>query len=653
MTSNASARVASEPRRRALPASRWGRWGVPVAVYGLLALLAVLAGYWLMYSQFAVYDDEGFFDYSLKLFVDGHAMYNQVFSDYGPFYYLVFGGLFSVLGHSPTTDAGRLIQLTLWVVTSLGVGAITHRLTGRLSLGAASMATVFLLLTGATSEPMHASMLNDFVEMLIVLVLAFGLRRWSAVSLGIAGALVGALILTKINVGAYAFVAVGFAAVMSIEGLRRHRSLRLLASLALVLVGPVVMLHTFNSGWTQSYALLAGVSALAIVFAVGLTPDPLEPVQTERWGWYLAGGFVAALVVILALIFAYGTTPGKLITDIITVPSHQNNVLVVPITLGSNAIWWTLAFAGLAWAYRAAGGSRATWVSHPTWWTGALRGVAGITILLSLVSQSIFNVSPNAAFSLALPLAWVAAIPSGRDEGQTSRQLLRIVVPTMALAGALLAYPVAGTQIGYGSIMLVPCGAICVADAWSDLAVWERVRRPGGPFAASAIVSALCVALAVGAAYNDVLQPMEANHGSYGSNVALDVPGATRLHLPAATTTAIEQTIAALRSNGCQTLVSYPGMYSFDLWSGLPYVTTQTGEQPYWSLLSQAQQSQVYRTARRTPHLCVVRNDSLAASYGGHPQRSPIANYIADAFKPVATAAPYEVEVRKAGAKTP
>src|SRR5450755_2984681 len=89
------------------------RWLPASAVYALLGVLGLLAAYWAMFSQFAPYDDEGVFDFSLKLFVAGHPLYNSVFSEYGPFYYELFGGLFALTGHSVTTDAGRLMQLLL------------------------------------------------------------------------------------------------------------------------------------------------------------------------------------------------------------------------------------------------------------------------------------------------------------------------------------------------------------------------------------------------------------------------------------------------------------------------------------------------------------------------------------------------------------
>lgn len=125
------------------------RWWTAGAVYVVLIVLCSLAGYWAMFSQFAPYDDEGFFDYTLKLFNAGHPLYTVVFSDYGPFYYEFFRGLFALVGHAVTTDLGRLIQLVLWVSASVGLDVAAHRRTGRLAISIAVLATSFSLMSAA------------------------------------------------------------------------------------------------------------------------------------------------------------------------------------------------------------------------------------------------------------------------------------------------------------------------------------------------------------------------------------------------------------------------------------------------------------------------------------------------------------------------
>ena len=105
---------------------------IAVAVYAIVAIVATVAAYLTLFTQFAPYDDEGTVLVTLKAFVHGDTLYRDVYSEYGPFYYEVFGGLFALTGHAVTTDASRSIVIVVWVGTSLLFGLAAQRLTGRL-----------------------------------------------------------------------------------------------------------------------------------------------------------------------------------------------------------------------------------------------------------------------------------------------------------------------------------------------------------------------------------------------------------------------------------------------------------------------------------------------------------------------------------------
>ena len=618
---------------------------MPALVYVVLTVLCVLAAYWLMFSQYQVYDDEGFFDYSLKLFVAGHPLYSSVFSEYGPFYYLLFGGFFAAIGHGVTTDAGRLIQVTVWVATSVGLGLTAHRLTGRLTLGVAALATAFSLLGALINEPMHAAALVCALFAAMTAAIAFGTRGRARASLILVGALVAALLLTKINVGVYAIVAVGFAALVAGGSLVRLAPVRWLAAAAFVLVGPAVMFSKLNTASTRSYAVLAVLSTLALVFvALPRETDSVTTDESLHWLRWLVSGFIGCLVVVLVITFALGSSARELWDQTIVVPSRQGNFATIPITLESNAIWWSLAAAGLAWTWRQWGRGVYSPIRSPSLSDGVLRTIAGVAILLSLVNQSLFNIAPNAPFALAMPLAWVAALPSSRDIPSSRERLVRVVIPALAILYCLLAYPVAGSQIYLGSILLVLCGAVCVADGWTELAAWNVARAPGS--AAAAPFAALAAALALGMTYQAIVQPFETNHDQYRASIGLDVHGATLLRLNAPQARAIDDVVALVRSR-CHTLISLPGMYSFNIWTGLPTPSPLTGQQPYWLSLTYGQQVGVLRAAEASPGLCAIRNDTLALSYGGAPLTSPLVNYIERDFVPIAQYAPYTVEVRR------
>jgi hypothetical protein len=241
-----------------------------------------------------------------------------------------------------------------------------------------------------------------------------------------------------------------------------------------------------------------------------------------------------------------------------------------------------------------------------------------------------------------MPLAWVAALPSIRDMGTPRERLTRLLLPSVAILYCLLAYPVAGTQIRLSSILLVPCGGVCIADGWAELAAWEKARDG----IATSLLPAMALALAIGTTFLYIVQPLAANRSQYRAGAALRVHGATRLHLPPAQGLPIDDVVALVRSR-CRTLMSVPAMSSFNVWTGLPTPLPTIGAQPYWRELTYGQQVRLMRAAESSDRLCVVRNDGLVAVYGGAPLSSPIINYLSRDFRAIAQFPPYTVEVRR------
>ena len=86
-----------------------------MAIYAIVAMGAAIAAYFYLFTQFAPYDDEGTVLVTLKAFVHGETLYRDVYTPFGPFYYELFGGLFSLTGQAVTTDASRTIVLVIWV----------------------------------------------------------------------------------------------------------------------------------------------------------------------------------------------------------------------------------------------------------------------------------------------------------------------------------------------------------------------------------------------------------------------------------------------------------------------------------------------------------------------------------------------------------
>ena len=453
-------------------------WRVRPQVVSACAHVLILSAsgftaYWTMFSQYHIYDDEGYHLWSLRLFADGHTLYNSVFSYYGPFHYELWGGLSRLVGVSFSTNSGRAVAMALWLGISLVLGVTTGRLTGRLSLALIVQVLSFHALTGFAREPMYPGDTALLIVCALLGTAAFALRAHSRTALTLIGALMGAVLLTKLNVGGYVLIAVGYATVMSVPRLPLRRTLRAGATAALVLVGPAVMTPTFDSRWTQRYAFLVAASAvaLALVTARAHGDDEAVDATSNRWLVWMISGLVGSVAVVIGLILALGTTPRALLDSIVVTASHQANAFASPLPLGVTAFVLPTVAIGVAYVVRIA---HSTTVGQRRV-AALLRVAAGLALWYSVVGSA--GVTPaTPRYAIGLPLVWVAAVPSSRDGGSLVGRFVRLLVPALALLQTLIAYPVASTQMAYGSVLLLVCGVICVADGWHDLQMIGMTR---------------------------------------------------------------------------------------------------------------------------------------------------------------------------------
>lgn len=621
-----------------------------------LAYFAVLVGgafvaYWQMFSFFAPYDDSGYFIHTIQLFTQGQVLYNHVFTEYGPFSYELWRAVFDLVGRTVSTDTGRLSIVGVRLFSSLLLGLSCQRLTGRLAIGVIVQVLSFSVLEALGSEPMHASGVICLLFAIIIAVTSFVLPGHPRAALLLLGAIVAALTLTKVNLGCFAAIAVAYAAVMALPGLRKVAPLRWLVPTALVAIGPLIMLSNLTAQWAQNYAILGVAGGLALVLATD--PPPLhasagDEEEARRWTIWLLAGFGACMVVVIGIILIFGTTLGALFNEIVVVPASSVGI-TSPINLTEDVVYWAVGTVAAAWVVRRLRSDPAR--ARPGL-PGALgRILVALAIWLSIVSADPLNISPeNANFALAMVLAWVAVIPSTRDERQPPWRFARLLIPSLAVLEALMAYPVAGTQVMFGSLLFLVCGAICFADGWSDLEAWSAALRTGDVALvppSRTIMGALATALAVAFTFQFVVRPLEVSGNAYAANQELPIAGATLLRLPPEQVTTFKQITTLLRAR-CRSVITLPGMFSFNLWSELP-APSGLMDEPFWAQLSHAQERAALASAEATPGLCAVRNEQLAANWnaGKPPPQVPLVTFIEQDFTPIAQYAGYIVSVRR------
>jgi hypothetical protein len=317
-----------------------------LAAHGLLAAFLAPLAWWRLFTFFAPYDDEGYLLLSLRSFIHGGALYDQVYTQYGPFYYEFWGGLLGLTGQAVTTNVGRLLVVGVWVLTSLLLGIAASRATRSLAAGLCAQIVSFSVLDGLVPEPMHPS------GLIVLLLSAFAvaltvLPQRARAGAGALGAIAAAATLTKLNVGGLLVIGIAWSLVVAWPRARRQRWVVAAATALLALVPVVLMRQDLGYAPIGRYA---AVVALALL-AVGVAALPGQVVDAARLRliarWFAVGlAATAALVTVVLLIL--GTTPGALFDGVVTEPLRLRNIFSITLLTVPRDLVWAITGAGAA-----------------------------------------------------------------------------------------------------------------------------------------------------------------------------------------------------------------------------------------------------------------------------------------------------------------
>ncbi len=609
-----------------------------IGLYAVVMATMAVAANFAIFTLFQPYDDEGTLLVTLKAFTNGATLYSDVYTQYGPFYYEVFGGAFALSGQAITTDASRTIVIVIWVATSFLYGLSAQRLSGSLPLGVTGMIAAFATLGVLVNEPMHPQVLCVLLLGAFTLLVASGPARRAAWAGGAAGALLAALVLTKINLGAFALAAVVLAAVLTFEPLRQRRWL-LWPAIAAVLALPVFIAgRDLDIAWVRDFIVLEVLAMAAIVVAAW----PLRPVRGEddggvgRWLLGAAAGFGLAFVAIMAAIVLNGSSLRDVYDGVVTEAMRVRDVLILQFPAPPAAVDWAVgAVAAAALVTRLRPGAGGV----PSVWFGLLRAAAGLTIWFTVARIAPFSLNPSAGSPDSLPmvLAWVAAIPPAGISEPPYKRFLRVLLPALAVAETLQVYPVAGSQTGIAALAFVPVGALCLGDALVSLRGWSQARGSGAVERFGAVVAVVSVAIAALFALDSIARPAGSNAVVYGDQPALPVAGASQLHLPAADVEIYASLVGMLQRYRCTTFIGYPSINSLYLWSSIE-APLPTAPGAWVKSLDAERQQRIVNEMRASPRPCAIRSDSKAELWlhGDPAPERPLVRYIFNDFKPVA-----------------
>ena len=571
--------------------------------FAIFAAIGVFTAWYRMHSGVQRYDDEGFLLLSLKQFLDGYKLYDEVFTFYGPFYYGWQAFLFRIAGLAVSHDAVRLFSVIPWTVVPLLAAWMVYRFCGSIAVAAMTHITVLFGLDFFKYEPGQPQEICIVLFVLLAAVLS-RIGRGHATAI-VAGLLVAMLTLSKVNAGACAALAVGLTLLLRAPpGMVRNVLLTCLVAAAAL--APAVLMLPFHGTWVRQW-LFAATATIAGAIIVSLRTQRLAPIPL-RDCVLAATAFLAGLAAIATPFLYWGTTL-KRMAHMLIVRVSGGMQFVVPAGFNWLSMLSCIASLFVAVAYALNRGGR--W---PTAGIVAIRWMFGVFVL-----SAGLDLQAEIVFLYASPWIWLVGIGDlrGNKTGDS-----RTGICLLAAIHTLWAFPVI-PHAGFVSILLMIAAAICVGDTLPDLQ-----RRLGSSGFARAATAAVVLLVLAGHLYK-----LRGAQSSYLSMVPLDLPGARTVRVSPYHYQLYHWAADGIQRN-CGGFITMPAMNSLYFWTR-QNSPTRSNLTDWVGGYSDAEQQQMTADFARVARPCVVSCPSVVEFWlQGRPlPQRPLVRWIDDHFQ--------------------
>jgi hypothetical protein len=140
-------------------------------------------------SYFSYYDDEGFIMISVRGFLEGHRLYDDIFSYYGPCFFFYKWVLHAIAALPLNHDVTRILCIIHWLASAALLSWVGGRLSRSVLISYFIFMQATIHLTPLAREPGHPQELIGLLLPLAVLATARGWeRKWLPAFLGTIGA---------------------------------------------------------------------------------------------------------------------------------------------------------------------------------------------------------------------------------------------------------------------------------------------------------------------------------------------------------------------------------------------------------------------------------------------------------------------------------
>ncbi|MBA2608882.1 MAG: hypothetical protein H0U92_08095 [Actinobacteria bacterium] len=582
-------------------------FGVIASACGLLAVLA-LASY--VFTGRNGFDDEGYILISLRGWTSGHALYSDVYTQYGPAFFVLIGGPLRLLGNSSISiEAARLATLILGLATAGILGFVTARISGSRYAGLFAGVIVASCSAAGLESALHPT---HVVQLLIACTVAAVVvleerpgARSPAIAAGVGIAL---CLLVKVNAGGVMLAAVAVGAGLTAR--TRHAAARLVAPVLLIAAVAAV---ASRSGYSSMFLVLLTAAGLVVLVGVrGTGPGgALEPKVVGT-----ATLFTGIVVVAIALLT--GSSLSVLVRGTIIDATRLANAFTVPMAGGRYTAVPLLLIAIAAWFVNR---------NETSAISGGVLIVMGFSVAAAAYAQrfSIGTIYGVNTLVLGAATSWTVVSRGERRFGSS-----RLVVTALALLLPLVVYPVAGGQRTAAALLFPVVGAIAVVRGGrllADAGVMQFERVVPVLFSAAALaVGGVVFIRSAKTRADSVAIPFTGNLARTSPEDARDIVGV----------------VAAL--DQCHTFYSLPGLASFYLFADKQPPTWQNAG-AWTNLFDADRQRRVVGDLERVRGLCVIRNRTEEAFWlsSGKEQAGPLRPFLESKTVPVATVGDYEI----------
>lgn len=587
------------------------RPGPPLVGATLLAVPFVL---FTTFSEMSWFDDEGTLLVGFRSLMEGHRMYDDIYSLYGPLYNAVYGLIYVVLRIPVTHTAGRLIAAGFWLSYTAGFALFCYRLTRSVSAMLFCFLFVLFWLVELMDSPGHPEEMCLLLLAAVLLLTCSIERAHSMAAFTGIGAAVAALALVKINIGAYVGGGVLLVFLRASAPTRWTRIAIPFVAAALLSLPLAVQALLFDFEWVKLYVLFSTMCIGIALLAVLRVPIPIV-VRPVDWSIIALAGGLTCLAVIGGMMLA-GSSGYAILNAVLLQNAHFIRNWYQPLHLGRQGLAVAAASALAAAAYSASG-------SRPLMQAHRRLGILVLKCMFVTVGAISMMCAQHQVFPILTPFCWLLIVPPAGD--QQIHPVGRSVAGLIGAIMSLYPFPVAGTQINTGALLPVIMVPVLARDVVTSLHERGVRRLPDlfSTFRATTIVLALGTVFTV------------RNALTYWHHVPLGLPGSSLIRLGQGDADDLRWVTAELSS--CESSYSVPGLFSFTFWTGhtLP---TAMNINIMLNVIRPAQQEEIVQALSKQPGLCIVYNPTFLRLFdrGQIQSDPPLLHYIQANFAPAA-----------------